>query len=373
MLFDRIEKVEIRGITKSYGSLKAVDHVDLDVIGGELLILIGPSGSGKTTLLRTINRLVEPDEGEIFINGRNIRDFDVVELRRSMGYVIQQIGLFPHMTVKENIALIPRLEGWDEESIERRVGELLDLVALPREFGRRYPHQLSGGQQQRVGLARALAMDPPLLLMDEPFGALDPILRRQLQEEFLRIKRSLGRTIVFVTHDMEEAFKLGDRIAIMRSGKLIQVGYPDELILNPANEFVAKLVDAERKFKHLDTLHVKDLMMSVEPYLLEADTSLSDAISVMSERGFEFGVVVKGEELIGIVQLRDLLFWSANETADLNLGEIAGEPKVLFNPKDSLASALIEMKKGNMLVGLVVEGGKPVGLLPADEVLLRLL
>ncbi|KPU63987.1 osmoprotection protein (proV) [Thermococcus sp. EP1] len=364
MLFNKIENVKLKNVTKRYGNFKAVDNVSLEVVGGELLILIGPSGSGKTTLLRTINRLVEPDEGEIFINGKNVKEFDVVELRRSIGYVIQQIGLFPHMTVKENIALLPRLEGWSEEEIENRVNELLDLVALPREFANRYPHQLSGGQQQRVGLARALALNPPLLLMDEPFGALDPILRKQLQEEFAKIKETLGRTIVFVTHDIEEAFRLGDRIAIMRKGKLIQVGYPDELVLNPANEFVARLVNADKKFKHLDTLKVRDLMMPVEPYLVEAGGK-NQLIKWMKEKDVEFAVLVDRGVLKGIVELKTLLI-------SKDLEKVIKQP-MTFSPEDSLASALAEMKMKNTFLGIVVKRERPVGILLASEVLLKLL
>ncbi len=363
MLFNRIDSIELRGVTKRYGSFVAVDHVDLEVIGGELLILIGPSGSGKTTLLRTVNRLVEPDEGDIFINGRNVREFDVVKLRRSIGYVIQQIGLFPHMTVKENISLLMRLEGWGEEEIEKRVGELLDLVALPREFSERYPHQLSGGQQQRVGLARALALNPPLLLMDEPFGALDPILRKQLQEEFARIKETLGRTIIFVTHDIEEAFRLGDRIAIMRNGRLVQVGYPDELVLNPADEFVAKLVNADKKFKHLDTLKVRDIMIDVGPYITEAE-NVEAVLRWMRENDREFAVLTKNGALIGTVTLSSLLKAGTLE-------EAIDKPLTLL-PDDSLASALSEMKGKGEFMALVVEGERPVGVLLASEALLRL-
>lgn len=363
MLFDRIDSIELRGVTKRYGNFVAVDRVDLEVIGGELLILIGPSGSGKTTLLRTINRLVEPDEGDVFINGRNVREFDVVKLRRSIGYVIQQIGLFPHMTVRENIALLMRLEGWDEGEVEKRVSELLGLVALPKEFADRYPHQLSGGQQQRVGLARALALNPPLLLMDEPFGALDPILRKQLQEEFARIKEALGRTIVFVTHDIEEAFRLGDRIAIMRDGRLIQVGYPDELVLNPVDDFVARLVNADKKFKHLDTLRVRDIMIDVGPYLVDAN-NVEAVLEWMRRNDREFAVLTKNGALVGTVTLSSLIKAESLE-------EAIDEP-LMLSPDDSLASALSEMKAKGEFMALVVEGERPVGVLLASEALLRL-
>ncbi len=246
-LFDKIDSIELQGVSKSYGGRHAVKDVNLDVEGGELLVLIGPSGSGKTTLMRTINRLVEPDTGTILINDKDVENFDPVELRKNIGYVIQQIGLFPHMTIEDNIALLPRIEGIPKEERRKRVKELLKLVDLePESFMSRYPRQLSGGQQQRVGLARALSMNPYLILMDEPFGALDPMLRKQLQEEFLKVKKKLGRTIVFVTHDIDEAFTVGDRIGIMRDGELIQVDEPGELMKNPRDDFVEDLVDVER-------------------------------------------------------------------------------------------------------------------------------
>jgi osmoprotectant transport system ATP-binding protein len=367
-IFDRVEYIKLENVSKRYGSHYAVRNLYLEIEGGEMLILIGPSGSGKTTTLRMINRLIEPDEGEILINGMNILDLDAVKLRRNIGYVIQQIGLFPHMTVKENIGLIPKLEGWSEEEITERVGQLLELVQLPPDiFMNRYPSQLSGGQQQRVGLARALAMDPPLLLMDEPFGALDPILRKQLQEEFLKIKQEIGRTIVFVTHDIDEAFKLGDRIAIMRDGRLIQTGEPEEFVLNPKNEFVSGLVNADRKFRHIDNLKVKDLMKPLEKkYLFAADMGVDEAFSEMMNRDVEMAVV---ETDFGIVTMRDLL---NNRNRDKKLEEVA-KPAKIFSPSDSLAAALMELKKDDLTVAIVVEERKAVGILLADDVLLRLI
>lgn len=365
MLFSRIEKVVLKKVTKFYGNLAAVDGVSLEVYGGELLALIGPSGSGKTTLLRMINRLVEPDSGEVYINDRNVKEFDVVELRRSIGYVIQQIGLFPHMRVKENVALLMKLEGWSGERIEKRIKELMDLVSLPYELLERYPHQLSGGQQQRVGLARAIALNPPLLLMDEPFGALDPILRRQLQEEFLKIKSALGRTIVFVTHDIEEAFKLGDRIGIMRSGKLIQLGYPEELVLNPVNEFVGRLVDSSRKFKHLDNLKVEHMMIPADKYIIEVSKDAKRLLEFMESRNIEYAVLTKNNIFSGVVELKDLIVAKS-------VDEAVKEP-LIFSPSDSLEGALMEMKARREFSGVVVDGNKPVGVLLSNEILSRLL
>ena len=249
-LFDRIDSFQLENVTKKYEEHFAVKNLDLEIRGGELLILIGRSGSGKTTVLRMINRLIEPDSGSISVNGIDVKEFDPIQLRRNIGYVIQNIGLLPHLRVSENIGLILKLEGWEKEKTMKRVEDLLNLVSLPPQiFMDRYPHELSGGQQQRIGLARAMAMNPPLFLMDEPFGALDPLLRAQLQDEFCKIKKELGRTIVFVTHDINEAFRLGDRIAIMDNAELVQVGTPEELIFSPANDMVARNCGIKKKIQ----------------------------------------------------------------------------------------------------------------------------
>lgn len=368
-LFGKIESVRLQNVSKKYDGHFAVAHLDLEIRGGELLILIGPSGSGKTTTLKFINRLIEPEAGRITINGRDIMEFDPVRLRRNIGYVIQDIGLFPHMTIKDNIGLVPRLEGWPENRISERVRYLLDFVSLPPEsFMFRYPSQLSGGQKQRVGLARALAMDPPLLLMDEPFGALDPILRHQLQYEFNIIKQEIGRTIVFVTHDIDEAFKLGDRIGIMADARLVQVGTPEELILEPANELVADIVDAKRKFKHIDNLRVKDLMSPLDGrYIFEASTTLDKAAAEMSDNDQEIAFVFDGPRLAGQVRMYDLL----NSTGT-TLGDIA-VPSLAFSPFDRVAVALEEMKRRKISTAVVIEGSRPLGLFLSDEVLMRLI
>ncbi|SFM70578.1 ABC transporter ATP-binding protein [Methanolobus profundi] len=370
-LFERIDSIHLEGITKKYGHGFAVKDLDLEIQGGELLILIGPSGSGKTTALRMINRMIEQDAGTVTINGINTKDADPVRLRRNMGYVIQNIGLFPHMTIGENIGLVPKLEGWDKERIKERVRTLLEFVSLPPDmFMDRYPRQLSGGQQQRVGLARAMAMDPPLFLMDEPFGALDPILRKQLQKEFLKIKNEINRTIVFVTHDIEEALVLGDRIAIMNQGELVQVGPPEELIFNPANELVADIVDTQRKFKHMDTLKVKDLMSPFdEKYVLEGRTETCDAVDVMTERDLETAFVFEGERLIGQVTMVELM---KCRTRSQKLSDVA-RPVKIFQPTDSVAFALSEMKSTGEYLAIVMNSNDPIGILISDEVLLKLI
>jgi len=259
-----MDKIAFRSITKSYkGTSKpAVDSVSFAVPEGNTCMLVGTSGSGKTTLLRMVNRLIEPTSGEILIDDKNVLTENPIELRRRIGYVIQQVGLFPHMNIVENIRVTAEIAGgWSKERLNKRVDELLDLVGLPPdEYRARFPRQLSGGQQQRVGLARALATDPAILLMDEPFGALDAITRERMQNELLRIQRDVHKTILFVSHDMGEAFKLGDQIVVMDQGELLQMGKPVDLLLNPANDFVRKLAGSDDILRQLQYLPVVDAL-----------------------------------------------------------------------------------------------------------------
>lgn len=251
--------IRLDAVTKRFGpdTAPAVDHVDLTVDEGEIMMLIGPSGCGKTTTLRMINRLIEPTSGRIYLNGDDVTDVDPVRLRRHIGYVIQQVGLFPHQTVAENIATVPRLLGWDRRRIADRVTEMLELVRLDGDYVSRYPSALSGGQRQRVGVARALAADPPVLLMDEPFGAIDPITRTELQDEFVRMQAELSKTIVFVTHDLDEAVRLGDRVALFAAGgKLVQVDTPDHLLGTPDGDFAMSFVGADRGLRRLEVTTV---------------------------------------------------------------------------------------------------------------------
>lgn len=253
-------KLEWRGVTKYFGERRAVDDFTLDVREGELLVLIGPSGCGKTTSLKMINRLVEPDAGRILVDGRDAGEVPAVELRRHMGYVIQQVGLFPHMNVRDNVAAVPRLLRWDEGRIAERAEELLDLVGLPPEtYAEAWPARLSGGEAQRVGVARALAADPPILLMDEPFGAVDPLTREVLQTEFLRIQSELGKTVVFVTHDLDEAVRLGDRIAVMNEGRLAAVAAPEDILLD-SDPFVRDFTGDDRALRRLARIGVIDVV-----------------------------------------------------------------------------------------------------------------
>ncbi|MBW6468836.1 MAG: ABC transporter ATP-binding protein, partial [Coriobacteriia bacterium] len=253
--------ITLRDVTKSYGEVTAVDRVSFEVPSGEVCVLIGPSGCGKTTTLRMINRLIEPTSGTIEIDGRDIMDSRPEELRRHIGYVIQSVGLFPHLTVAENVATVPKLLGWERRRYEPKALELLDIVGLPpAEYAEKYPRQLSGGQAQRVGVARALAADPPLLLMDEPFGAVDPLTRERLQAEFARIQRELRKTVIFVTHDVDEAIKLADRIALMRAGRLEQYDTPETLLDHPESKFVHDFMGSDRALKRLGRARVADVM-----------------------------------------------------------------------------------------------------------------
>nr|WP_315429504.1 ABC transporter ATP-binding protein [uncultured Albidiferax sp.] len=283
--------ITLDGLTKQFSSGQyAVDHLSLTVQTGEICVLIGPSGCGKTTTMRMVNRMVEPDSGRIELGGRDVMQIDPVELRRSIGYVIQQVGLFPHMTIGENVATVPKMLGWDAARIAKRVDELLALVHMePGQYRNRYPRELSGGQKQRVGVARALAADPPVMLMDEPFGAIDPITRASLQDEFLRILRELGKTIVFVTHDIDEAIRMGTRIAILRAGKVVQYDTPERILAQPADAFVQAFVGGDRSLKRLSLLTVgayaQDGVAAADAPKLLAGTPLRDALSAMLDAG----------------------------------------------------------------------------------------
>ncbi|MGO4404576.1 ABC transporter ATP-binding protein [Bosea sp. RAF48] len=290
--------IRLEQVTKRFpGTAQpAVESLDLTVEAGKLCVLIGPSGCGKTTTMRMINRLIEPSAGRILVGDRDIAQGDAVELRRHIGYVIQQVGLFPHMTIAENVATVPRLLGWDVARIRVRSEEMLALVGLdPAQYLSRYPRHLSGGQRQRVGVARALAADPPVMLMDEPFGAVDPILRSRLQEEFLAIQKRLRKTVIFVTHDIDEAIRMGDVVAIMRDGKLVQYDTPDRLLAAPADDFVADFVGADRALRRLSLVSAAD---AVEPghaldgFELPGSLQLRGVLSALLAEGRDAATIV---------------------------------------------------------------------------------
>ncbi len=290
--------------TKRYPgrSSPAVDDLSLTIPAGDVCCLVGPSGGGKTTAMKLVNRLVELTSGDVRVDGRSVKTLDETELRRGIGYVIQQVGLFPHLTVAENVATVPRLVGWSKAETAKRVDELLDLVDLPaRDYRSRYASQLSGGERQRVGLARALAADPPVMLMDEPFGALDPITRTRLQKELLRIQGELRKTIIFVTHDIDEAILVGDRIAILREGGVLaQYATPEELLAHPADDFVARFVGADRGLKRLSLKRLSEIPLDppngvVAPTASDG-TTLRDALSLMLSEGSRKLVVLGPDE-----------------------------------------------------------------------------
>ncbi len=299
--------LSIKNLSKVYGGgKKAVDNISLDVESGEFIAFIGTSGSGKTTALRMINRMIEATEGQITINGKDVRKMNPVELRRKIGYVIQQIGLMPHMTIRENIVLVPKLLKWSQEKKERKAKELIKLVDLPEEFLDRYPSQLSGGQQQRIGVVRALAAEQDVILMDEPFGALDPITRDTLQDLVKELQQKLGKTFVFVTHDMDEAIKLADKICIMSEGQVIQFDTPDNILRHPANDFVRDFIGQNRLIQDRPNMRtVKDAM--IKPVTVHADRSLNEVVKVMRERRVDtIFVVGNNDRLLGYLDIEDI-------------------------------------------------------------------
>ncbi|MGF1663699.1 MAG: ABC transporter ATP-binding protein [Kineosporiaceae bacterium] len=302
--------ISLRGVRKEYADgTVAVDRLDLDVAAGELVALVGSSGSGKSTILRMINRLVEPSAGTITVGGRDVSRVATTELRRGIGYVIQQVGLFPHRTVAENVATVPGLLGWDRRRTAARVDELLTLVGLePDRHGRRYPHQLSGGQRQRVGVARALAADPPVVLADEPFGAVDPVVRDRLQVEFRRIQERLRKTVVFVTHDIDEAVRIADRIAVLRPGGVLeQYDTPASILAHPASDLVAEFVGADRGLRRLAVTPIEETDLEHPPTLVMDDPVAQARRAIDTTPGYEYAVVVDRDgNLRGWVSRRSL-------------------------------------------------------------------
>ena len=355
--------VEYREATKRYpGQAEpAVDRLSLEVPAGEICVLVGPSGCGKTTALRLANRMIELTSGDILLGEESIRSRPAAELRRRMGYVIQQIGLFPHLTIGDNIAVVPRLLRWDKRRIHSRVEELLELVSLPADMRDRYPSQLSGGQRQRVGVARALAADPPVMLMDEPFGAIDPINRERLQNQLLRLQSDIRKTIIFVTHDIDEAIKMGDRVAVMqKGGKLAQYATPAELLMAPASEFVEDFVGADRALKRLSLLRVRDIDLWTAPL-----ARVGEPTSAVRERlqGAEVPhplVVDEQGRPLGWMSERDLAADSVPERPDTS-------PEPVLDLEDVLRDALSDLLQSETQYAPVVDGqGKVAGVLSVE-------
>lgn len=345
--------IKMDNVTKRYGSTVAVSGLTMDVHDGQLCVLIGPSGCGKTTTLRMINRLVEPTNGEILINGEDNHSSRPEVLRRSIGYAIQSVGLFPHMTVEQNIGTVPSILGWSKPRIVDRSRELLDLVGLDADaYAMKYPHELSGGEAQRIGVARALAADPPILLMDEPFGAVDPLTREMLQRQFMEIQRRLKKTIVLVTHDLDEAIRMADKVAVMKSGTLVQYDTPEELLSRPADSFVRDFVGADRALKRLSRIPVTTLMQPAKAVHRGVPLNESDFEGLPRY----VWVVDSEERLLGWADTsggRDTASWQVEETQ-------AGRVSVLENA--SLREALSHMLgQGVRNVPVVTAEGKLVG------------
>ena len=342
--------IELRAVTKTFpgSATPAVAPLDLTLGAGEITVLIGPSGCGKTTTLRMINRLTEPTAGTISIGGVDIRDHPLTELRRGIGYVIQQAGLFPHRTVAQNIATVPRLLGWDRPRTAERVEELAELVGIAPDQLDRYPAALSGGQQQRVGVARALAADPPVLLMDEPFGAVDPIVRAHLQHELLALQERVHKTIVLVTHDIDEAILLGDRIAVLNVGGVLeQVAAPDDLLAAPANEFVASFLGADRSIKRLSLATVGALRLEAGPGV-ERRASAAEVRAVVERTGLDWLAVTDDGRFMGWVPVTGLV--------DGTIGDLTPEPAVArVRSSSSLRQALEVILTSRSSIAVVVD------------------
>ncbi len=355
--------LRLEEVTKRYDDgTVAVDRLSLDVGVGEICVLVGPSGSGKTTTMRMVNRLIEPTTGRIFLDGDDIASMNPVALRRRMGYVIQHVGLFPHLTVEDNVGTVPRLLGWDRQRIRGRTRELLEMVGLDAErHGKRYPAELSGGQRQRAGVARALAADPPVLLMDEPFGAIDPITRCRLQSEFLRLQQELHKTVVFVTHDIEEAVRVGDRIAVLADGgRLEQYDTPAALLGSPATPFVAEFVGADRGLKRLSVTGIEPSDLERPPLIGVSDT-VTEARSLLEDGGSRWGVVIDGDgRLRGWLGAGDL---DGEGTLDSRTHRM--EAAV---PADaSLKQAFAEMLQHDAAWVAVLDGDHYLGVLTPDS------
>jgi len=335
--------IRLENVTKQFGGAKAVDQVNLHIAPGEFLVLIGPSGCGKTTTMKMINRLIDPTAGRILIEGKDISTENPIQLRRQIGYVIQEIGLFPHMTIADNVALVPRLLKWPKEKIKRRVEELLEMVGLDAAtFMHKYPRQLSGGQRQRVGVARALAVDPPIMLMDEPFGALDPITREQMQDEFIKLQEQVKKTIVFVTHDMDEALKFADRVAIMDHGKIIQCDKPEVILRRPANKFVRDFVGADHTLKQLSLIKVKDAMIT-EIDTLQPQSTIAQARTIFAKGYSSIVVVDEAGHAVGYVNKED----AAECPEDSPVSEIMVAPISTVDDEKTLKEALTIMVRND--------------------------
>jgi osmoprotectant transport system ATP-binding protein len=352
--------IELKNVTKKYGDFVAVDDISFTVGNGEVCVLIGPSGCGKSTTIKLINRMLDPTSGEILVEGKNILSERPEILRRKIGYVIQNIGLFPHMTVSENIGIVPKLLGWEPSQIRERTDNLLDLIGLePSQYAAKFPRQLSGGEAQRIGVARALAADPPLLLMDEPFGAVDPLNRQVLQAEFQKIQKQLRKTVVFVTHDLDEAIRLADRIVLLEKGRVLQNASPENLLSHPANKFVRNFVGTDRALKRLSRFNVGDHIRPAVSAALDAPDFKERLLKLKAEEKRFIWVTIDGNKLHGWIDLFDTEAIGNDPAGAVTEIEAADTAiKASFSMKEALSRMLGQGIKaapvvddGNVLIG----------------------
>lgn len=359
--------IEFKNLTKRFpGGKIAVDSLNLTFNDGEFIVFIGTSGSGKTTSMRMINRMIEPSSGEILIDGKNSKDMNAVELRRQIGYVIQQIGLMPHMTIFDNIVMVPKLLKWPIEKQRQIAEELIQKVALPLDFLERYPSELSGGQQQRIGVIRALAADQDIILMDEPFGALDPITRDSLQELVKQLQQELGKTVVFVTHDMDEALKLADRIVIMQDGKVVQFDTPDNILMDPANAFVENFIGEERLSQARTNFRTVEQIMIRGPVSVAADQNLSEAIKLMRTRRVDSLFVTDADDvLLGMLSVEAI---DLNRRRPVTVGEVMNE--VSFVREGTLVRDALQriLKLGYKNIPVADENNHLIGLITRTSI-----
>ncbi|CZQ89582.1 MAG: betaine/proline/choline family ABC transporter ATP-binding protein [Trichococcus flocculiformis] len=359
--------IEFKNLTKRFpGGKIAVDSLNLTFNDGEFIVFIGTSGSGKTTSMRMINRMIEPTSGEILINGKNSKDMNAVELRRQIGYVIQQIGLMPHMTIFDNIVMVPKLLKWPVEKQRKIAEELIQKVDLPLDFLERYPSELSGGQQQRIGVIRALAADQDIILMDEPFGALDPITRDSLQETLKELQRELGKTVIFVTHDMDEALKLADRIVIMQDGKVVQFDTPDNILMDPANAFVENFIGEERLSQARTNFRTVEQIMIRGPVSVSSDQNLSEAIKLMRTRRVDSLFVTDADDiLLGMLSVEAI---DTNRRRPVTVGEVMSE--VSFVREGTLVRDALQriLKLGYKNIPVVNENNQLIGLITRTSI-----
>nr|WP_263326170.1 ABC transporter ATP-binding protein [Neobacillus sp. Marseille-Q6967] len=353
--------IQFQDIVKKYRTKTVIEPFSLNIDAGQLVVFIGPSGCGKTTLLKMVNKLIQPSAGKIFVNGRDISTVNPIELRRNIGYVIQNTGLFPHMSIKENLELIPKLKGENSDQIAKKTEELLQVVGLnPKEYMHRFPKELSGGQQQRVGVARAFSTDSDIILMDEPFSALDPVTRNSLQDELVQMQKELNKTIIFVTHDMDEAIKIADKICILKDGRILQYDTPENILKNPANEFVEGFIGKRRVWNNPELLMAEDIMIH-EPVKITSKRTVLQAIEIMKSNKVDSLMVTdKNNILIGLVTLKDIQLLNrtavVEEVMEKNVLAVSKEANLI-----SVLATMNEHKIGyvpvidtqNQLVGLI--------------------